>query len=334
MLNLVVGDVHAVPEELDDCRALIGLVADVVREKNPAMVTFMGDQHNSHDTMSTRVMAFWHEAFKTIYDAGDDHLRVVALVGNHDQASPRDQFPHAMSAYPTVTVIDRPRRLIEGVCAMPFFHDPAEFLAATQALKAENPEAETLFCHQTFVGADGGFYAKDECKATAVPFRTVFSGHIHTPQVVDKKVVYLGSPRWRTRDDAGHNRFVYLLKHTGGTTKLVEKVSTDSVCRRIWVFDDRPDAPADLDSIPEAQRKLAAIRVEVYGPEAHVKQRMLELRALGARVRGIPDRARAAKLSEADGIDKAFQRYLDSFVAPNGTTPEVLRGMLEERLTR
>jgi DNA repair exonuclease SbcCD nuclease subunit len=345
MLNLVVGDVHAVPEELEDCRALIGLVCETVKRHDVDLVTFTGDQHNNHDTMSTRVMAFWKESFDRIRAAGrepnvpwksykDWGLQIAALVGNHDQANPRDRFPHAMLAYTNqVHVVDKPGLIAPNVVAMPFYHDPVEFLAAAEKLKEENPEAETLFCHQTFVGADGSFYAKDECSALAVPFRTVLSGHIHTPQVVDKKVIYVGAPRWRAKDDAGKNRYIYVIEHgSGPRPKVIEKVATDTVCRRIWLFEDRPGAPAPIDTVPN--RQLAQIRVEVFGPAAHVKLRCEELRAAGCRARPVPDRTKTSTVSEAEGVDVAFNRYLGAFVPPFGTNLDVLRGMLERRLAK
>lgn len=326
--SLVVGDVHAVPEELQDCEALLGLIQETAFRAQVDRVVFMGDQHNAHDTMSTRVLAFWKAAFRSL-----ESYERVALVGNHDMVSPTARFPHAMLAYDNIYVVDRPCLAFPGVCGMPYFHDPKEFLVAATALKAAHPDVETLFCHQTFVGADGGFYAKDECNAAAVPFRSVISGHIHTPQVVDRKVLYVGAPRWRSKDDAGKQRFLYVMQHAG-RTKVVEKVPTDTVCRRIYVFQDRPDAPAPLATVPEAQRGRAQVRVDVFGPAAYVKERELVLRAAGCRTRGVPDRARRAVVTEAEGVDVAFGRFLEAFVPPGGTNKARLRALLEERMTR
>lgn len=333
MRNLVIGDVHAVPEELDDCEALVDLVENAAAEHKVEQVTWLGDQHNAHDALSTRVLAFWRRTF--------DRLRAyhqVAIVGNHDQAGPRQQFPHAMMAYQgmrNLDIIDRPQRIVPGVCGMPYFHDPAEFLAAATKLKAENDDCDDLFCHQTFKGADGGFYAKDECPALAVPFKVIFSGHIHKPQVIDGKLVYVGAPRWRTKDDAGHDRFLLVLDHAvGRRPKVVAKVPTDTAVSRLYVFQDRPGAPAPLQEIPEDRRALARVRVDVHGPAAHVKERELVLRAAGCRTRAVVERERRAAVTEAEGVDKAFGRYLEAFQPPNGTPATTLRGMLEERLAR
>lgn len=331
--NLVVGDVHATPDELEDCEALLQFVVKVAKEHDVNTVTFLGDQYDTWDVVNTKCIDFWQRwlcKLATVVDAN------VCLVGNHDQVSPTHQYPHAMLAHQVESyVISKPGTPpLPNCIAMPYFHDPVAFVSAVKELVAQNPQAHTLFCHQTFQGAkyDNGFFAKDAIQLDDVPesIRYVISGHIHTPQVIGKRCLYPGSPRWRTLSDANIDRSILLFEHTESSTRLVSRVPTGDVCRRIWYFQDYPDQPYDgLGAIAKDQ-----IRIDVYGPnDKYVRERETELKAkYGARTRGFPDRQRRTEVSEAEGIETSFARFSDLFEPPRGTPRAILKTMIGERL--
>ncbi len=327
--SLIVGDVHATPGELDDCEALLKLVHQTVVDNLVTTVVFMGDQYNTHDVMNSRVMEFWQRWFRVL----NEHCHVVALRGNHDQVTPTQLYPHSMLAHPDINVIDISGEItIPGCVGMGFHHSTEDFLAEANRLAAAHPEATTLFCHQTFQGAtyENSFYAKDGIDLSLVPFKRVISGHIHTPQKVGK-VCYVGAPRWRTRSDANIDRHIWMFDHdmAGGGLKLVSKVSTGDVCKRIWVLEDRPEAPVQLDVAAKDE-----VRIDVYGPnDKYVREREAELKAqFRAKTRGFPDKQRRVAVSESEGVDKSFGRFVDAFNPPNGTSREVLTQMLGARL--
>ncbi len=322
MLNLVVGDPHATPEELDDCEALLQLVAETAESRKVDMVTFMGDQHHTHDAVSTRVIEFWARWFKKLPDT-------TALVGNHDMVSPTEQYPHAMIAYPYVRVIDAGRLVLggdgewrSGFAAMPYFPDPAAFVIEARRLHAEHGDFP-LYCHQTFAGAtfENGWKPEGAIDAAALPQKHIISGHIHSPQAVSGKVFYVGAPRWRTRADAGVKRALALFEHSNTGTKLRERIDTGSVCSRIHCLRDTPDTPVDLDSLFTAtDLKKDRIFVDVYGPITYTRPREAELKARwGVRTRGFPDREHKAIVSESEGIERGFARFGAAFRPPHGT---------------
>lgn len=335
MLNLVVGDPHVTPEELDDSEALLRLVAETAESRRVDMVTFMGDQHHTHDAVSVKVIEFWARWFKKLPDT-------TCLVGNHDMVSPTEQYPHAMLAYPYVRVIDSGRLVIAataadpgGFAAMPYFPDPAAFVTEAQRLHDEHGDFP-LFCHQTFAGAtfENGWKPEGAIDAAVLPQKHIISGHIHSPQAVSGKVFYVGAPRWRTRADAGVKRALALFSINGDGIKLVERIDTGGVCSRIHCLRDTPDTPVEMDRLFTAHDlQKDRIFVDVYGPISYTRPREMELKAgWGVRTRGFPDREQKAIVSESEGIERGFARFGAAFRAPHGTDSSSLVSEAGRRL--
>ncbi len=333
MLNLVVGDPHVVDEELADCEALLQLVLETAESRKVDMVTLMGDQHNSHNNVSVKVIEFWARWFKRLPDT-------TALVGNHDMVSPTQQYPHAMLAYPYVRVIESPRLVLggdgewrSGFAAMPYYPDPVAFVEAARRLHAEHGDFP-LYCHQTFAGAvfENGWKPEGAVDARELPQRHIISGHIHTPQAVSGKVFYVGAPRWRTRADAGGDRALVLFEHSNTGTRLRERIDTGAVCSRIHCFSDSPDTPVDaeLETVDPAKDR---VYVDVSGPAEYVRAREAALKArYGVRTRGFPDRESAPMVSEAEGIEQGFAKFGAAFRPPHGTDTGRLLGEAGRRL--
>lgn len=335
MKSLVFGDPHCVPEELEDCERLMELVASTAKALDIPVVIGTGDFHNTHDTVSVRVTDFWRRWFKILTDDSRD---VVGIRGNHDQTSPTQAEPHALQSYPEIEVPlpgnEGVGRLSPWVVGLPYFYDTEAFVAAAEAAAKCHPEAHALFCHQTFQGAsyENGFFAKDAVQLVRVPvqFKTIISGHIHTPQIVGR-CVYVGAPRWRTRSDVNVERFINVFEHDADGTRLIKKISTGDVCRRLWAFDDRPGDPVDPVGYKQGRDRLW---IDVFGPdESYVRNREAELKAgFGAVTRGFPDRAKRTEVSESEGIETAFGRFTSAFKPPHGTPKQTLKDLLGARL--
>lgn len=333
--SLIIGDPHTTREELVDCEGLFQAAYEAILEHRPQVVIIMGDLYNSHDSVSVKNQEFnirWLKRFKEAPGV----LEVIVLRGNHDQSVPNEAYPHALLAHTNVTVVDRPMALpiLPGVAAMPYYSDPAEFLVEAERLAADG--YHTLLCHQTFDGSkyENGFYAKDGVRPDQVPFARIISGHIHTPQKVGK-VFFPGAPRWRTQADANIDRHLWVFDHCGDKLKVVAKVATDTYCARIWKYEDRPEAPVTaLDALTPERLKTDRIHINVFGPDpTYVREREAELKAkYGALTRGYPDRAAQLEVSEAMGIDNAFDKFTSHFVPPNGTPLDFLAKTVGERL--
>jgi DNA repair exonuclease SbcCD nuclease subunit len=317
--TLVIGDVHAVPQELPDCEALVGLIVDSVKKHKCETVLFLGDSFHTHDILNSRVIDFWLKTFKRICSSG---ANIITICGNHDQLTPTIRSPHALEAFKnSCIVVDSPIQH-NDCCFMPYYWNPEEFVEEAVKLKDQNPDVETLFCHQTFMGADGGlgYLSKDSVEPSAVPFKRVLSGHIHTPMKLGK-VWYIGAPRWRTLSDADiETRNLYVLEQ--GKTPLA--ISTNTHCVKIYKFEDSEDQSLNI-KLTQDELTRSDIRITINGSSAYISKRMLELKAqYNAKCRGVPIRNKLAKASESEGIQNAFIRFGSNFNPPNGTDREFL----------
>jgi DNA repair exonuclease SbcCD nuclease subunit len=324
--TLIVGDPHATPQELGDCAALKELVYSSAKEYKVDTTIILGDIYNSHSVVNTPCIHFWKEFL-------DGLGKCIVLVGNHDCFSPTIQMPHALISHkgnPNCIIVDVPMQIMPGVAAMPYYHDPVEFLAKATALRAETG-ATTLICHQTFDGAklQEGFYAKDGVNPVAVPFDSIISGHIHTPMKFSK-VFYAGSPRWRTLSDANQERYIYVVDFEDtGVYKGIKAIPTTGICKRIYRYVDSEDNQAKI----EAPVDKADVRVDIYGSQEYISRRMLELKAShNAKCRSFPLREKRSQISESDGISVSFNKFLGSFIPPNGTEIALLNKIVGERL--
>lgn len=335
---VVVGDMHVVPDETQDCNAVIQLILDVCRTEGIQEVWFSGDQHHNHDLVRLSVLHWWLTAFRALKDQG---INSVCLVGNHDQAAPGSNI-HAMLAYQGlsyVKVIDRPT-VHRNVLMIPYMHDEAEFQRVCAEFGAIDEDgysedgyskihAPTVFCHQTFDGStyENGFLASDGFNPNLPPQELLISGHIHTGQEFGK-VWYVGAPRWRSLSDANVERSIWVLEFESG--KLVKRTpySTGTVCRQIRHVEDTPDRPVQLPLDGRHQW-----RIDIKGPPDWCQQRKTELRAAGARVRTFPTQVSSTgRVRESEGVERAFQSYLGVFQSKHGTPTEVLAAMAKERL--
>lgn len=323
MRLLAVGDVHATPGELDDCRRLMTLVQEkAVEHQVPVLV--LGDQHHTMAVIRSEVLNFWKETFLGLRNALDLEHPVFALVGNHDYAGEGTSI-HAMAAYQdTVVVVDAPFEL-GGALLLPYYSDPEVFVRACQA----HPKCPTVICHQTFAGArfENNFYAPDGVDQDLIPQELVLAGHIHAGQSVGK-VTYLGAPRWRTLSDANIDRAIWLLDFDD-TGRLTSKTPFDTgeVCRQIKSCVDTPETPVEGPLDPKHDW-----RIDIKGPPQWIEARKKVLAGEGVKIRTFNTSTSSPRVRESEGIEKAFASYLTSFKTRYGTSVEKLGEMARERL--
>lgn len=319
---LIVGDVHATVNELDDCGNLIDLIVD--KSDKDTTVVFLGDQYHTHATVRVEVIDFWNRAFKRVSKASNG---VIAVVGNHDMPGDSSKSINSMMAnqLDDLRVIDRPV-MENGVLFMPYYHDCSKFVSTVNEYAPK-----TLICHQTFNGAkyENGFYAKDGVDPEVLKCSQIISGHIHTPSVFSK-VEYVGAPRWRTASDANIDRFIHLYeKDRNGALKLVEKFATAFHCKRILkatVYEDgtyegRTDA-LDKDTL----------HIDIHGSKQFCEQKRAELTTENFRIRTFPKTEKIVKVKESEGIAVSFAKYLNSFCEAHKLNSQEMQALLEPRM--
>lgn len=324
---LLIGDPHAVVDELGDCRNLIAGVCATIDAERPDYVVFMGDQHHNHALMHVEVMAFWRQAFRMVTGAlktARPDGEVFALVGNHDMPGDGVSKSHAMMAYEDIeglTIVDHPV-LHGGVLLLPYRHTQEQFL---NDLKGQNPGI--TLCHQTFDGSryENGFYAKDGVKLDGLEKWDFVSGHIHTPQRF-ANVTYVGAPRWRTLSDVGIERALVMLDVDAASDKLRWRFfDTGKWCQKLVHLEDRQEAPLEQTLLPNWK-----YIVDIHGDEAFIKARKSVW--AGCRIRTFKTQVKTKAVSESMGIGKALLAFLEGYRPRFGTDAAILKGMVAQRL--
>jgi DNA repair exonuclease SbcCD nuclease subunit len=318
---LLIGDPHAVVDELDDMQALIEGIVQTVKAEKPDYVLFMGDQHHNHAIMHVEVMAFWRKAFVRL---GQMDTHVLALVGNHDMPGDSSAKSHAMMAYegiPGLHVVDQMMAINECLL-IPYRHSGQDFINDL----ASAPNGKVVFCHQTFDGSkyENGMYAPDGISLAGFEDRQFISGHIHTAQRFSN-VMYIGAPRWRSLSDVGVERALFLVDIVDGKLGSGKTFDTAQWCQKLLRVEDRQEAPLELEINPRWK-----YIVDVIGDENFIKAR--KARWAGCRVRTFKTQNQTKQVSESMGIHKAIQVFMDTYVPKYGTNVDALRTMVNQRL--
>jgi len=333
MKALIVGDYHATPQELKECKALADLIYRSVVEHEVELLILLGDQYHHHAIANTAVIDFWQGFLARYRCDKPKHLKQISmLVGNHDFYSPTIMKPHTLITHidPLVNtyeeqwpqIVDEPTYMCPNVSTMPYYPDPEEFLKDAIRLKERCPDNEVLICHQTFNGAtfSEGFYAKDAVNPASVPFKYIISGHIHNQHAFGN-VWYPGSPRWRTLSDANEHKYIYVVDLAKGID-IKAKIPTYPTCRRIVKL--RVEEFVTPLSLPVETENID-YRVDIYGSQTFITEQTLYYKSkLNARCRPFPTNKKTARLTESDGIIESFNKYSNNFKAPKGTDNNLL----------
>jgi DNA repair exonuclease SbcCD nuclease subunit len=331
--QLLVGDMHVVPEELAECERVADLIVETAEREQPDHIVFLGDQYNNHATVHVRAQEFWLRVFDRLryplHKAGEPHknAKVIAIKGNHDLDPTHGVVAHALMAHRHQVIVVEEPLVSDGILFLPYTADAQEFYRWAEAY----PDAPVVICHQTFNGChyENGFYAKDGFDLGRMPQPRVISGHIHAPQVFDK-LWYPGAPRWRSAADANTERGIYLVDYDHGLSDapfVVKRFDTGPVCRRIFHYELTEKDPV----VPPVNDKDLVI-IDLRGSVEFIKEQQPVLKALGVRVRSHPTTTATISIRESEGIAKSFAKHLDVFTPKFGTEKAVLAQMAQERL--
>lgn len=327
--GLLIGDVHAKVEDLDDCEKLAQVVLEVCAKEKPDWVAFMGDLYDAFALKNVLVERWWMGFLNRIL------CKKYILVGNHDRPGDSSQTAHSLQAHiHQAIVVESYQPIAEGIAALPFYFKADDFVATANAHPTNL--AKTLLCHQSFIGGkyESGQPIEAKHDASAVdaavlPQKCVIAGHIHTPQTAGK-VWYIGAPRWRNNvSDANLDRHIVAVDFEGGLPKAVRKYATGDVCRRIWQVDVTPET---------ADKKLAGkpddrYVVDITGPAAFIEETKKGWARPGTRIRCFQTDRPGPKLSEAQGVGVAWEKWATEYQPKYSTPPEKLAVMARERLS-
>lgn len=315
MKSIIVGDIHATPNNLDEVRSLFKLIAKTSFDHGTNHVILLGDQSDSHQLQHLSVLHCYEELFKEY-----GHLSFLLLVGNHDRAVNGNKLHHSMFPYktlPNVKVVDD-FATFEGFDVISYCRTEEEFTSLT--LKSKNG---ILICHQEFDGCqfENGFYSKNGFNIKKLPYQTVISGHIHKTQSWDK-IIYPGAPRWMTRSDANEEKNIWVWD---GEKELLP-VSTKGYCKPIYELsikegDELPVLEEHAKYVLDIQgnRKFIKKIFDKYSGKAEIKTTLIE--------------NKGTKVKESMGVNLALQDFLkNQYTSQYGISKEVLAKEIFKRL--
>jgi predicted phosphodiesterase len=328
---LYIGDVHATVESLEDCRRLEKRIVEVEEKEKPDLVVYLGDQYDNFALVRTEVQAYWKECFDW------RKSQTVALVGNHDRPGDQAELSHAMQAHQHASgpvVADRPVSK-DNILFMPYMFDGAAFED-----EVAHYECNVLVCHQAFIGGkmeNGLTITREMDRAAAdpakLPFKHIISGHIHTPMQFGN-VTYVGSPRWRNNlSDANIDRHLWVMDFDdAGNVTATRKYPTGDVCRRLWRINEVEGETAEVPGLVTAKTGDLYV-VDITGSARYIEERKAAWAEVGARIRATRTDRPGPKLSEAQGVQAAWNLWQSTFEPKYGTPAPTLADLARERVS-
>lgn len=317
---LLVGDVHATVDELDDCEKLIDLIHSTIDsyKLKDSTIVFLGDQTHNHAILNVHVLNFWKKAFSHLREKAE----IIALVGNHDLpgATGRTDVNSMSTLDSLVRVVDN-YNLVGNVLYIGYQHDKNRFIDICNKFK----HIKHVVCHQTFDGAryENGFLASDGIKFDDLPDNQKYiSGHIHTPSQFGN-VTYIGAPRWRTASDADVIR--RNISWFDSETGLFTNIETGNNCKRFV----KTNVVYGEQSIQPTVKPGDVVYYNITGPTMWVEEKSKELSSLGIIKKTFTDQ-KTIKVKESDGINKALEKYIQ--MSDCKTPKDELLKMVEDRI--
>lgn len=186
---ILTADLHLTDNPADEYRwAVFDHLAGLAREEGDTEIAILGDITDRKDRHSSILVNRVVHSLRTLVGLGN---HVTILMGNHDKplaGVPFWQFLDKLESR-TLRFITQPI-VVGGQLYLPYAADPAKEWAD---VKLTGHDA--IFMHQTVTGALGNNGIRLENNKMVLFPKTakVYSGDIHTPQVVGR-VTYVGAP--------------------------------------------------------------------------------------------------------------------------------------------
>jgi DNA repair exonuclease SbcCD nuclease subunit len=181
---LLIGDPHLKISKFTQSVALLDWIAELVKEHQPEIVVNLGDTFDSHAVVRSELLS---EFKRHVLDCLTYANKYYYVLGNHDMYKPNDSKYHALQSFDILDfeVIDGITNISDEITVVPYLHDFTKFPTETNPI---------CFAHQTFVGADYGYYRPDVgADADKCNAEIIISGHVHKRQQFGK-VYYPGTP--------------------------------------------------------------------------------------------------------------------------------------------
>lgn len=215
---LIIGDPHFKVSAIQQVRKFIEWLHTIVLDRKPDFVVNLGDTFHTHNVIRSEIMAVvaahvkWMEKYTEYY----------ILVGNHDMAHHKTPEIHAwlpfIGIYDMAHIIAQPLSG-NGLGFLPYIDDPEVFEQNLRSFAEKG--VKTVFCHQTFIGANYGFMTSPD--GVAIPDwydGEIVSGHVHKEQQLGP-VWYPGTPYAQEATDNNMTKGIYLYDTVSRAKELI-----------------------------------------------------------------------------------------------------------------
>lgn len=200
---------------------------DLYREKQCDNIVIAGDVFNDKEVLygpSLNTFQQWLE------DVKNEKIQLIIIQGNHDSVNyddPSFSLLNFLTTYENVTVVYD--YYVQENCIFTGYKKEEEYIELLSRIIETYGESEnmTLIGHFDINGArlsNGAFsHARLNLKSLGKYFKTIISGHIHKPQIIqynykgedDGNFIYIGSPiqiNWGEKDEK--KRLIYFDSNT------------------------------------------------------------------------------------------------------------------------
>lgn len=337
--DLFVGDLHIQVNNLEDSKKLLEFVRATFVENDCGRLVLLGDIFHTHAVIRQEVAYLTLSFLKDFYYSvvGADRTRIVIIAGNHDGISPISTEQNSVDLIlgEFATVISGHNHLVtsDGYVFVPFIHSQDKFLEVgnigfnTAIRFNSNP---VLVCHQTFDGAayESGMLCPDGVKSDLLPYSVIISGHIHKRQVVNDKVLYLGTPRPITASEANDEKFIYKVRRTEDDKISLTPISTKQITKQYYYFDLNE---GELDKIELELQQVNLdkddVRIRVSGSEAFYEQTKEKYSKLNGKIKLIPNIKRdLSKKINLEASNMTIETALEKYTKEIADIDDSIRG--------
>lgn len=270
---LTVGDPHFKKNNIPDCDLLITRLKDLIVKENPNYIIILGDVLDTHETIDECPLNKAYE-FITMCKT---YAPTYILVGNHDyrnnsQFLSENHWMNGIKEWSNCVVVDKVVEL--KVVDKTFFLLPyvpeGRFMDALNTYPTDDwKRANTIFCHQEFLGCKMGAFISEKGDAWPLDFPFIVSGHIHQQQQPQPNIYYTGSSLQNAFGESERN-IIAILGWTDTLLPNIREIDLDLPGKRlsIWTWNPwkttlliRQRITANLNSLlPETLKSLKHLR--------------------------------------------------------------------------
>lgn len=237
---LTVGDPHFKKNNIPDCDLLITRLKDLIVKENPNYIIILGDVLDTHETIDECPLNKAYE-FITMCKT---YAPTYILVGNHDyrnnsQFLSENHWMNGIKEWSNCVVVDKVVEL--KVVDKTFFLLPyvpeGRFMDALNTYPTDDwKRANTIFCHQEFLGCKMGAFISEKGDAWPLDFPFIVSGHIHQQQQPQPNIYYTGSSLQNAFGESERN-IIAILGWTDTLLPNIREIDLDLPRKKIVYMD-------------------------------------------------------------------------------------------------